>query len=134
MQKICLLFVCLDENCIKFYRIISFFILGIAFLFLFWYNSLAERIWRNWQTRMIQVHVGRPVQVQVLLSAPNIKQTAYLCGLFFIVYLSKSSRLPPRSVYAVSNCLLSLISIFDISLSIACCVTISSTPYEIMSF
>ena len=31
------------------------------------------RIWRNWQTRMIQVHVVRAVQVQVLLSALNIK-------------------------------------------------------------
>ena len=26
--------------------------------------------WRNWQTRMIQVHMGRLVQVQVLSGAP----------------------------------------------------------------
>ena len=31
-------------------------------------------MWRNWQTRMIQVHVGRPVQVQVLLSALKIPE------------------------------------------------------------
>ena len=38
--------------------------------------KIEQWIWRNWQTRMIQVHVGQPMQVQVLLSAPKCKQTA----------------------------------------------------------
>ena len=29
------------------------------------------RLWWNWQTRYFEVVVGKPVQVQVLLSAPN---------------------------------------------------------------
>jgi hypothetical protein len=29
------------------------------------------RIWWNWQTRYFEVVVGQPVQVQVLLCAPN---------------------------------------------------------------
>ena len=29
------------------------------------------RVWWNWQTRMIQVHVSQDLQVQVLLPAPN---------------------------------------------------------------
>ena len=38
--------------------------------------------WRNWQTRMIQVHMGRLVQVQVLSGAPlNLKTR--LTGFYF---------------------------------------------------
>lgn len=30
------------------------------------------RLWRNWQTRMLEVHVGNTVEVRVLLAAPNL--------------------------------------------------------------
>src|SRR5215467_7687062 len=35
------------------------------------WNDLSVRIWWNWQTRYFEVVVGQPVQVQVLLCAPN---------------------------------------------------------------
>ena len=31
------------------------------------------RIWRNWQTRTVQVRVGNTMQVRLLLSAPLTK-------------------------------------------------------------
>ena len=34
-------------------------------------NPSLVRIWWNWQTRYFEVVVGQPVQVQVLLCAPN---------------------------------------------------------------
>src|SRR5579859_1984700 len=34
----------------------------------------ALRIWWNWQTRYFEVVVGQPVQVQVLLCAPNLRE------------------------------------------------------------
>ncbi len=37
---------------------------------LFHYAS-GSRLWWNWQTRYFEVVVGKPVQVQVLLSAPT---------------------------------------------------------------
>src|SRR5437868_14163811 len=36
------------------------------------------RIWWNWQTRYFEVVVGQPVQVQVLLCAPNFLGFLYL--------------------------------------------------------
>ena len=58
----------------------------LAFFKKLWYNNNVLRIWRNWQTRMIQVHVVRAVQVQVLLSAPPSEQALlapiFLCGSF----------------------------------------------------
>ena len=48
-------------------------------------------MWRNWQTRMIQVHVGRPVQVQVLLSAPErIGEIRFFCAFaaYDVTYMS----------------------------------------------
>ena len=47
------------------------------------------RMWRNWQTRMIQVHVGRPVQVQVLLSAPERADEYRLFFLYYNVILKQ---------------------------------------------
>ena len=44
----------------------------IDFSFLLSYNKVDLRVWRNWQTRKIQILVlVRVVQVQVLLSALN---------------------------------------------------------------
>lgn len=34
--------------------------------------------WRNWQTRTVQVRVGQPVQVQILLSALKFERKAIL--------------------------------------------------------
>src|SRR6185369_15966242 len=36
------------------------------------------RLWWNWQTRYFEVVVGKPVQVQVLLSAPSILSMKFL--------------------------------------------------------
>lgn len=44
----------------------------------------------EWQTRMIQVHVGQPMQIQVLLSAQTVKiRTLYqsVKGSNFWIYL-----------------------------------------------
>ena len=39
------------------------------------------RIWWNWQTRYFEVVVGQPVQVQVLLCAPALRNLrSYLPG------------------------------------------------------
>ncbi len=36
-----------------------------------WHIHGGSRLWWNWQTRYFEVVVGKPVQVQVLLSAPS---------------------------------------------------------------
>jgi hypothetical protein len=44
------------------------------------------RLWWNWQTRYFEVVVGKPVQVQVLLSAP--KKSLSMIKLFLPAFLS----------------------------------------------
>ena len=47
-------------------------------------------MWRNWQTRMIQVHVGRLVQVQVLLSA--LLKPMHIDALVFYCFMTSSTQ------------------------------------------
>ena len=43
------------------------------------------RVWWNWQTRMIQVHMPTSMQVQVLLPAPRRSKLYIACSGFFIL-------------------------------------------------
>ena len=61
-------------------------------------------MWRNWQTRMIQVHVGRPVQVQVLLSALKIPEddSGFFCCFRNAMHVYTGCRMN-RQTHAAEN-------------------------------
>ena len=55
--------------------------------------SSRVRLWWNWQTRYFEVVVGKPVQVQVLLSAPkNSSMKSFLAAVLSVLLLAGCAR------------------------------------------
>ena len=71
-------------------RKINNFAKSLDFFPLLWYNDNDVRIWRNWQTRMVQVHV-KAISWRFKSSYPHqLKTSRFLSTLRFLLYTHKN--------------------------------------------